>query len=115
MSKIIDLLKEVPLNHRKVVETKMIDTTVEERAVELVTHLEPVTAYKFVVELGAKGYARNAEEVKVLRRKVRKAVAEEIFGEFRPMIILIEQALWDRDFAEACARLQKLEAAMFAV
>lgn len=115
MSKIIDLLREVPLNHKKVVETKLIDTDVTEHVAKIVSHLEPVTAYAFVMEFGVKGYAQDTEEIGDLRRNARKAVTEEIFGEFRPMILLIERALWDRDFAEARRRLQKLEATMFAV
>lgn len=44
---------------------------------------------------------------------VKKAVIEEVFGEFRPHFRAIDLALWNRDFDAARAALRALEEQMF--
>jgi len=114
MSKLVDLLREVNMEKNKHLATSLVDMEASEVVQDSCSiSCVILKAYKLSVELSFAGYCADKHEVEMLRRKARRALTEEVFGEFRPMIILIERALFDRDFEKANKALLKLEATMF--
>jgi hypothetical protein len=71
-----------------------------------------VREYKIGVTLRAVKYCTEADRevaVKILKR----AMIEEIFGEFRPMIYNLHAALYDRDTDEAEKIVREMDRVMF--
>ena len=71
-----------------------------------------IREYKIGVTLAAVKYCNEADRdgaVKVLKR----AMIEEMFGEFRPMIYNLHAALYDRDTDEAEKIVREMERVMF--
>lgn len=114
MSKLIDSMKEVCLNERKVVQAP-VDFDVEERVEEIRTPYETATRYSFRIQLGVDGFARDGEEVSNLRTIARRHIAEFAFGEFKAHIMQIEGAILEHDSKEALRLLRSMEAEMFNV
>lgn len=114
MSKLIDSMKEVCLNERKVVQAP-VDFDVEERVEEIRIPYETATRYGCRIQLGIDGFARDGEEVSNLRTTARRHLAEFAFGEFRAHIMQIERAIIEHDSREALRRLRLMEAEMFKV
>lgn len=114
MSKLIDSMKEVCLNERKVVMAPL-DFNVEERVEDVRTNYETVTRYGFRAEIGMTGFANSTEELRNLRFAARRQLAEFAFGEFRAHIMGVERALHERDLAEALRLLRRMDVEMFKV
>ncbi len=68
--------------------------------------------YRIDVRLGASRLVGKPEEVERMKELVRRQLCEFVFGEFRPMIIEIEEATWRQDAAATRAALNKLASAM---
>lgn len=114
MSRLLDNLVDVPMNKRKVVEVPLVKVEADERVQSNMSwHASTATQYGFKVEISFGGFAERIEEIPLLRQQARFALVESIFGEFRPMIMEVEESLWNRDFDEARRRLIALRAAMF--
>ena len=58
---------------------------------------------------------RNPHAIEYAADNAKRAVAEAVFGEFRPIIIQIYNALYDYDVEQARKLLSELEIQMFDV
>lgn len=59
------------------------------------------------------GPTNNHNELDCALRSTKRAMIEDIFGEFRPMLIDLDLALWERDLSKARDILRRLNHAMF--
>lgn len=93
---------------------KLTYTDVNFTVSEIMTLPYKVKEYKIGVTLGAKALL---DEVNPARHdaivKIKRAMIEEVFGEFRPMIYNLHTALYDRDTEQAVKILNELEHVMF--
>jgi len=93
---------------------KLTYTDVNFTVSEIMTLPYKVKEYKIGVTLGAKALL---DEVNPARHdaivKIKRAMIEEVFGEFRPMIYNLHTALYDRDTDQAVKILNELEHVMF--
>lgn len=93
---------------------KLTYTDVNFTVSEIMTLPYKVKEYKIGVTLQAKALL---DEVNPARHdaivKIKRAMIEEVFGEFRPMIYNLHTALYDRDTDQAVKILNELEHVMF--
>jgi hypothetical protein len=93
---------------------KLTYTGVNFTVSEITTVPPKVREYKIGVTLEAKALL---DEVNPVRHdaivKIKRAMIEEVFGEFRPMIYNLHTALYDRDTEQAVKILNELEHVMF--
>lgn len=69
--------------------------------------------YRCSVTLSMRGFCRDLEELETLKKLVRQAITNEVFGEFRDDIMVIYQALYERKTHNAIEALSILEKKMF--
>lgn len=70
--------------------------------------------YKIGVTLETKAYCNDSDPNKDgIVKAVKRAMIEEVFGEFRPMIYNLHAALHDKDTIEAEKIVQELDRIMF--
>lgn len=115
MSKIVELIHATPTNRRTAGPLPFINSvaTIDESYIRVGVYTE----YRIDVRLGARAevseeeIANGALEHAVLR--VKRKVAEAIFGEFRELIHDIRHSLWSREYAEVDQKLNNLERQMY--
>lgn len=59
------------------------------------------------------GPANSYDELDHALWSTKRAMIEEVFGEFRPMLSELDLALWERDMSKAHYILRRLNHAMF--
>ena len=70
--------------------------------------------YKIGVTLETKAFCSDMDPNRDdIVKKVKRAMIEEVFGEFRPMIYNLHAALYDKDTDEAEKIVQELDRVMF--
>ncbi len=69
--------------------------------------------YALTATFQARGYLATGEDVAPFMRAMRRQITEGVFGEFRPMLLQIERALWDHDIEKARGLVASLSAHMF--
>lgn len=119
MSKLLENLKDVCLNQKKII-SRPVNIVVDERVAEADGPSAFVgTQYSIRVELGLNGFINESNDVGLsithMRQAARRNIAEFVFGEFRSHFMLIEQAMWNADLAEAQRLLRQMQAEMFEV
>lgn len=73
-----------------------------------------IREYKIGVTLETKAFCSDYDPNRdVIIKAVKRAMIEEVFGEFRPMIYNLQAALYDRDTNEAEKIVQELDRVMF--
>ena len=65
------------------------------------------------VKLQKKVWISDGEDMEIAMHDIKRAMIEEIFGEFRPMLIEIRGALYDEDTVRARTLLAEMEQCMF--
>lgn len=78
---------------------------------------EDCIQYRIVATFGSEVYVdqRSRESLGLAIERAKRGVIEAIFGEFRSDFILIEQALYNRNFKDATVLLREFERKMFSV
>lgn len=77
---------------------------------------ETVREYLFTLECWVKKYVPEDQDAKeVAFRSIKRAMIEQVFGEFRPLIIELHSAVYDNDKSRVAELLNKLESEMFEV
>lgn len=75
---------------------------------------ETIREYVFTLECWVKKYvSENEDEKEVAFKHIKRAMIEQVFGEFRPLIIEMHSALYDNDRTRVSELLNKLEDTMF--
>jgi hypothetical protein len=72
-----------------------------------------LSANAWVKETFHKNYGSQEEEFKEVLYDVKRAMIEEVFGEFRPILIEMKSALHDEDTTRIRALIADLEYKMF--
>lgn len=120
MSRLAQAITERDTGERKALQTKL-------KTVEITETFTPANyaidysigrMYQVEARLGAKIYIdeskiKHRSDISVAVNDVRKQVIEEVFGEFRPLLIEMRVALYDADTTRARQILSQLEYQMF--
>lgn len=71
-------------------------------------------SYKYDISatLGCYAIVRQ-DQLQFAKDRVRKEVAEYVFGEYRPMLIEISRAAYNRDFDKVMQKVIEIEESMF--
>ncbi len=68
----------------------------------LIDHrLELLKEYKLGVTLQMRGYAMDEAELHYLKESCKRSIIQEVFGEFRPMLMELERAILNYDMEKA--------------
>lgn len=65
------------------------------------------------VKLQKKVWVEDGHDIEIALHDIKRAMIEEIFGEFRPMLIEIRGALYDEDTVRVRTLLAEMEQQMF--
>ena len=77
---------------------------------------ETMREYLFTLECWVKKYVPEDQDAKdVAFKSIKRAMIEQVFGEFRPLIIELHSAVYDNDKPRLVQLLNKLESQMFEV
>lgn len=120
MSKLINSIKAKILNKRAIdTNYTTISVTLEDQPnLYTIPYLQQVS---FEAVFGAKYYVdeklaqSSGATIQETLQQVKKAVVEEVFGEFRKPLIELRHAIYERDLDAAVKVLNKLEDQMFDV
>lgn len=113
MSKLINEIKARQTNNRYAefspVPTSLLDFKSE---CAKVSSYDYNYEYEISVLLGCKIIVPG-QQLDFAQNRVRRQVAEYVFGEFRPLLIEIIQAAYDRDFSKVIEKAASIEENMF--
>jgi hypothetical protein len=111
MSKISDMLRCVQMRRQKDIPSRI---KVTEHYIPSVS-IERLVEYRCTVEFAYGGFAPQGNEgaIASIVKQARRALVYEVFGEFLPIIIDLNEALYDYDFDKSHDILTKLERQMF--
>lgn len=118
MSKFAQQLTAKDTGNRKLISSMMSGSSVKENPNEILTAKVYEIGVKFGINLAipSDDLARKTNENEIFNESVaaaRKAIVEEVFGEFRGPISELRVAIYERDFARAKYILSNLEHQMF--
>lgn len=65
------------------------------------------------VKLHKKAFISDGKDAQFAMQDIKRAMIEEVFGEFRPMLIEIRSALYDNDMSRVRTLLAEIEHDMF--
>lgn len=97
--------------HGRVALQEPMRLTVVDCGIEEVKY-EDAYCYSVGVRLGMKVRCKPSE-LSLVQKQARRAIINEIFGEFKDPIIKVYEALCDRDFDKAMKAMIELENLMF--
>lgn len=98
----------------KVAPPKLKYTDVKFSVEDINTDLSKTREYKIAVELKSKAFLSEFDPGRdEVVQKIKRAMIEEVFGEFRPLIYNLHAALYDRNTDGAVKILNELEHVMF--
>jgi hypothetical protein len=114
MSKISRNLRRVEINERFCENDSCIVTSLE--ATEVTKSFQP-SAIRYLLGLKIQNSfiatEENPEQLEHATEKLRQSIIYEVFGEFRPIIHKLWEAIYQRDFKKASDLLEELEKQMF--
>lgn len=115
MSQIVNAIKEHDTGNRKMLNDSF--TPLFRDMVDLKSTLEPVEIgyqYRIDVRLGCDVIINDGEIAEAVKR-TKNQVIEAVFGEFRGDFMMLERAIYDRDFHASKVYLEKLRHNMYGV
>jgi hypothetical protein len=120
MSKLSKMLLAEYTHDRKAVTDLNMDYTKVDYVYERTTPVIHDYSVKISAGINAFGYVRGSEKSENLQhhyviKNMKKSIIEEMFGEFRPIIMDIRRSLFERDCYKAEMLLDKLQEQMFEV
>lgn len=126
MSNVVKAIVAVDTGNRNVITKGMSKLftdvfSVRSDVYELRNQQDIAKVYKIGVTLGAQcivadsDYLRNPDALAEAINRTKRQVVEAIFGEFRPQIRSIEQALYNHNMEDAGRLLDQLERQMFEI
>lgn len=65
------------------------------------------------VKLSKRVFIEEHHDTNIVLHDIKRAMIEEVFGEFRPMLIEMRSALYDEDLVRARTLLAEMEHSMF--
>jgi len=126
MSQVVRAITDHELGGRKITKDSFSplfqDVFDIKSSIQDTTHAgEIAKAYRISVTLGSQVWVTESEALtnegalQEAISRTKKQIIESIFGEFRTDLMMIERALYDRDFQQARNYLRVLEVKMFSV
>ena len=119
MSKLAALVRATPLKEIKYSDSRLTKVSSDDSLISTSYGFGQMRAFKIAVEVGAKCFIdeykskSNGEDINERIAAMRRAVVEEVFGEFRAPLYEVTGALYDCDFRKARALLSLLERKMY--
>jgi hypothetical protein len=126
MSQVVRAITDHELGDRKIIKDSFSplfqDVFNIKSSIQDTTHASEIAkAYRISVTLGSQVWVTESEALtnegalQEAISRTKKQIIESIFGEFRTDLMMIERALYDRDFQQARNYLRVLEVKMFSV
>lgn len=69
--------------------------------------------YNLGVTYRMRAVARDTKELRLIKESFKRQIVQEMFGEFRPLILNIERALCERDWEKSVDAVRQLHNEMF--
>lgn len=117
MTKIIDNIKAIQMNERRISDWFDIRSTfsIDNDDLRLSTRLDVLRKYDITVKLGAEVAVseHQYEHLNTMIDNVKRAVIEEIYGEFRGPLIRLEMLISEGQRQEALEKVRDLHRTMF--
>jgi hypothetical protein len=119
MTKIIDNIKAIEMNERRVSDWVNIDSsfTIDNDDLRLSTRIDVMRKYDIAVKLGASVAVseHQYDHLNIMIDNVKRAVIEEIYGEFRKPLILLEILISEGQQQEAINKVREIQQNMFGI
>lgn len=122
MSKIIKLLEAKLTGNQRAGDQLAMNYTGYNIKYDNSIHLDRDYEISVYARFGAKGWVSNLDYLKdgdlahnYVVRDIKLGLVEEVFGEFRPYILDIRRALYERNYELVREKLNELESEMFKV
>lgn len=111
MSRLAGLITATQTGNRKIEEVSVL--RVQDETIKDDVFGEVLTHYRCGVVLQMNGFVRDAKELEYFKQRVRAALINEVFGEFRPLVQRLYQAMFERNWVELRTALDELDEALF--
>ena len=109
MSKLSENIRAVQLNEQV---PFMMPLTVIDTSIDSLT-FPSRKSYSITATIGMKTYIDYASGLDLAKQQVRKAIVQEIFGEFREPLKNLSIALYNRDLSQAHKIIDEIHQQMF--